>query len=428
MNTLPDPALPGDLRATIGRRVELLADDTRRMLAAASVLGRRFDIATLSATIHLDPVVVTAALGDAVTAEVVVDEGDGRYVFAHALIEDTLYDGLTATRRARLHRAAAESFERLQPEHPPLAVIADHYCRALPSGNRARAVDYAWRAGVEAAQRGASEQAVQHFERAREAADGGADEVLEPAERTKLLCDLAHAYETAGQTERAEETYVEAIERARADGDAVGLASALLGLTGGADEPVGFNLTGTERTLVEMLDDARRGLPPDATSLRALVTARVAGATYDRGDVETAQELSMEALELARLADDGHAVAVALGVHHTALSCPDALQGRLELDEELRALGRPFSVQAEVWRVGDLLECGRLAAADAAMAALIEGPLARTQPRVRWYAAVYRAMRAQVDGRIDDASRFCEDARIIGEQLGARTAGVSYAV
>ena len=60
--------LPGDIRATIGRRVELLAEDTRRMLAAASVLGRRFDVATLAATTRIDPDVVIAALAEAATA------------------------------------------------------------------------------------------------------------------------------------------------------------------------------------------------------------------------------------------------------------------------------------------------------------------------------------------------------------------------
>ena len=99
---MPDPELPGDIRATIGRRVELLAEDTRRMLAAASVFGRRFDVAPLAATADTDRAVVTAALRDAVAAEVVIDEGGGRYDFSHALVEDTLYEGLTPTRRARL--------------------------------------------------------------------------------------------------------------------------------------------------------------------------------------------------------------------------------------------------------------------------------------------------------------------------------------
>jgi tetratricopeptide (TPR) repeat protein len=197
---------------------------------------------------------------------------------------------------------------------------------------------------------------------------------------------------------------------------------------GGADEPVGFNLTGADKTAISMLDEVRQQLPSSATTLRALVTARVAGARYDSGDVERAQDLSTEALTLARLSGDAHAIAVALAIRHTALSCPEALNARLELDAELRALGRPHSVQAEVWRVGDLLECGRLAEADDAMACLSNGEFARTQPRARWYDALYRALRAQIDGRVDAAATRCSEAHAIGTSLGARSAGVCFAV
>ena len=297
---MPDSTLPGDVRATIGRRVELLADDTRRMLAAASVFGRRFDVAPLAMAIKLEPDVVIAALREAVAAEVVTDDGDGHYTFAHALIEDTLYDSLTPTRRARLHRAAADALEQLSPDDPPLAAIAYHSCRALPAGDRTRAVDYARRAGADAATRGASEQAVQHFERAREAAAGGDAGTLGAVEWGALLCDLGDAYDHAGQTEAAQATYAEAVDLATLCNDTIGLARSVLGLMGGVDETVGFNLTGTDGALVAMLDDIRIRLPEDEIALRALVTARVAGARYDAGEVERAQELSSEALDLAR--------------------------------------------------------------------------------------------------------------------------------
>jgi tetratricopeptide (TPR) repeat protein len=423
-----EPDLPGDVRATIERRVDLLADDTRRMLAAASVLGRRFDVAALAATTHLDPLTVTAALADAVAAEVVIDEGDGHYLFAHALIEATLYDGLAPSRRARLHRAAADAYEHLDGNPPQVAVIAHHYFRALPDVDRRVAVDASCRAAMEAAGRGACAQAVQHYEHALDAATGGDDSVLDASDHGALLCELGAAYESTGEHERAQAAYSDAIDLARKHGNATGLAHAALGLLGGSDESVGFNLTGTEPELVALLDEARAGIPSDATELRALVTARLAGAHYDAGDVEIAQALSADALDLARRSGDARAIAIALAVRHSALSCPEALPDRLLLDDELGALGRPFSVQAEVWRVGDLLEVGDMDAADATMDAMEQAMLARSQPRAQWYELLYRTMRAQVRGDIAGASKLCEDARRVGQQIGARTAGITYAV
>ena len=114
-----------------------------------------------------------------------------------------------------------------------------------------------------------------------------------------LLCDLGDAYDHAGQTEAAQATYAEAVDLATLCNDTIGLARSVLGLMGGVDETVGFNLTGTDGALVAMLDDIRIRLPEDEIALRALVTARVAGARYDAGEVERAQELSSEALDLA---------------------------------------------------------------------------------------------------------------------------------
>src|SRR5262249_20236949 len=45
--------LPVELRATIRRRLEPLAPEERRVLAAAAVIGREFDVATLAATVEL---------------------------------------------------------------------------------------------------------------------------------------------------------------------------------------------------------------------------------------------------------------------------------------------------------------------------------------------------------------------------------------
>ncbi len=427
---MPEPIWPDDVRSTIGRRVELLADDTRRILAAASVLGRRFDLATLAATTRLDSEIVAGALAEAVAAEVITPEGDDRFAFAHALVEDTLYDSLTSARRSRIHGAAAAALEQLDPDDPPLAAIAYHRCAALPAGDRDLAVDYAQRAGADAAARGAHEQAVQHYERALDAARcadrGGC--TLDAASEIALLCDLASACEHAGQQSRAESAYAEAIDTAQRAGDVVGVATAALGLAGGVDESVGFNLTGLDRVLLAMLDDARMRLPDSQLPLRSLVTTKVAGARYDAGEIDVAQQLSVDALALAYESNDQGAIAAALAMRHTALSAPEHLRERQALDDEFRTLDPALSVQAQVWRVGDLLECGDLATADAEMLTMKHGPLMRAHPRARWYVSLYRTMRLSLAGDLDAATELCEETRAIGERVGVRTTGVAYAV
>src|SRR5262249_52506115 len=60
--------LPVELRATIRRRLEPLAPEERRVLAAAAVIGREFHVATLAATVELGTDSGLAQLDAAVAA------------------------------------------------------------------------------------------------------------------------------------------------------------------------------------------------------------------------------------------------------------------------------------------------------------------------------------------------------------------------
>jgi tetratricopeptide (TPR) repeat protein len=229
--------------------------------------------------------------------------------------------------------------------------------------------------------------------------------------------------------ERSEAAFAAAVECARAAGDTVMLAEAALGLAGGVHESVGYNLTGVPPAVVELLERACAELPADALALRAMVTVRLAGARYDISDVDAALRLSDEALQLAQRSGDSRAIAAALAMRHTALSGPESLDVRLALDRELGCLEPTrAAVQAHVWYVGDMLECGRLREVDREIELFRHGPLAHAEPRAAWYVALYESLRAQIEGRLDDANDSAERAREIGERVGVRTAGISFAV
>ena len=70
--------------------------------ALGAVIGRDFDIGLLAAIAQIGEDAVLDVCETAVTAAVLspTDIPD-RYTFAHALIEHTLYDSLSTSRRAR---------------------------------------------------------------------------------------------------------------------------------------------------------------------------------------------------------------------------------------------------------------------------------------------------------------------------------------
>ena len=165
--------IPQGVRDVIGRRVRRLSEECQVALTSASVLGREFAIDTLARMIEREPPAALELLDEALDARVVgeVPGAPGRLRFSHALVRETLYDDLTATRRLRLHARAGETIEGLFAGNtePRLAELAYHFAKAGPAGTAGRAVEYARRAGDRAAALLAYEEAVRLYALAIEA-------------------------------------------------------------------------------------------------------------------------------------------------------------------------------------------------------------------------------------------------------------------
>src|SRR5258708_4133315 len=127
------PTLPPTLRLTILRRLSFLPDATVQALRAASILGSVFSLTDLATVTGGSALELSVALGDAVRATVVADDGR-RLRFRHDLIRDALYDDLPGGVRLGLHREAGQ---RLAAAGAPAPPGAQHPARAAaPGGGR----------------------------------------------------------------------------------------------------------------------------------------------------------------------------------------------------------------------------------------------------------------------------------------------------
>ena len=101
--------LPANLHDLLHSRLASLPDDTRDVLGAAAVIGRRASLSLLTRTTGLAAEELDAALRPAVVAHVVEVDDDLRVDFHHPAFREVLEAGLMPGERTRLHLAAADA-------------------------------------------------------------------------------------------------------------------------------------------------------------------------------------------------------------------------------------------------------------------------------------------------------------------------------
>src|SRR4029077_9899899 len=155
----------------------------------------------------------------------------GSFRFAHGLIRETLYNDLSATRRARLHGAVGEALARAGsgPGAAGLLELAHHFIEAAPTGDAGRALDYAERAGHEALRALAYEQAADLFDAALRVLDLTAER--DDKRRGELVLARGQAQMHAGE-DAPRDCLLEAVTLAEQLGDSDLLGRAALSLGG----------------------------------------------------------------------------------------------------------------------------------------------------------------------------------------------------
>ena len=145
---ITDLGLPSSVRDVVSRRVCDSATTLSRLLTIAAVIGRTFDVELLDLLVEGTEDDLLDALEEALKASVLVESADrvGRFRFAHALINRALYDGLGATRRARVHRRVAEALEQLASTERGERLVAELLeDTAGSAGGSAVVLSYHWR-------------------------------------------------------------------------------------------------------------------------------------------------------------------------------------------------------------------------------------------------------------------------------------------
>lgn len=207
-------SLPDSIQSLVLARLDRLEADEKRALQAAAVMGQRFKADVLAHLMGTRDYDCTPL----VDHDLVRPEGDG-YLFAHALIQESVYGSLLKRQRHELHRRAADWYAGSDP-----GLFAEH----LAGAEDARAP----RAFLEAAR----DQTHQYrFDRALALTRHGLSVAKERTDRHELKCFEGELHARLADIQSSMDAYREALDAAKDDRERcdawMGLAAGMRVLT-----------------------------------------------------------------------------------------------------------------------------------------------------------------------------------------------------
>ncbi|MFN8470328.1 MAG: hypothetical protein U0X20_32535, partial [Caldilineaceae bacterium] len=324
--------IPRSIRAAILGRVERLPTAHQELLAAAAVLGREFDIATLRAMGGWDEEALIDLLGYVTQTQLITETqrtAHVRYGFAHALIPFALRQNLSGLRLQRLHGRAAAAIETLYPDD--FEALAHHFTAA---GGRRKAFVYC----RQAAQRGqalyAYDVAIQHLYTALDQLEDSTSD----GERLATLEQLADLHCLAGERGEAMQIFGDALdlwrgqaERERWSGVRLcrKIGETYLHLESSAQLD---RFAATAHASRELGLALIAGEPPHPEAVRLLATvADDARGVQSGQDWETAERYAQDAVAMAERLDAPVELAVALAALETVYGATGLLRQRTAL-------------------------------------------------------------------------------------------------
>ncbi len=212
--------VPDSVKDLLLRRLRALGDECRRALSVAAVAGRDFELGVLARVLEHPRDHLIDLVEEAIEADVLVEppQAIGRLSFSHALFRETIYEQLSATRKASIHGRIAAAIEEAPTERPDerAGTLAYHYRAA---GELRKAFDYHRRAATAAERVYAHETALQNLDGAIVAGEmlgmaAATDEALR-----SLYVARAWTLQMLGERDRALADLEHALQGARAAGD-----------------------------------------------------------------------------------------------------------------------------------------------------------------------------------------------------------------
>jgi tetratricopeptide (TPR) repeat protein len=403
--------VPRNVLLVIGRRLERVSEECRRILSRAAVIGRGVSFKLLNEVIELDEDALFDALEEAERAQLIRSKkpnGEVQLTFVHELIRQTLLNDLSLARRQRLHLRVAEAVEQLYAEalKDHAADLAYHFYQA--GGDTEKIIGYSVMAAERATAQTAYEEAVSQYERALRLFEQ--QQPIDEVRHCDLMLGLGDAYANVGNRSKSEQTFLNVIDIARKVSEPERFAEAVLGLNRF------YRITSIlDDRVVGLLEEGLELLPEEDSACRAAIMGCLSLFLGGVGLDERRFALSDQAVEMARRVGDPKALFYAAFSRAFIRwgNCP--LEERIAYATELAEIGMELAnPEGADWglayRCSFYLEQGNISASDADLALLKSRGKETSSIFNMWIARHTDATRALMSGRFDEAEQLAVDA------------------
>ncbi len=307
----PGASIPDTVQAVLTSRIDRLPQDERRVLQAASVIGRTFWPSSAAPLAGLSEEEAIRAIEGLIKKEMVVvrpqssiaDERE--YAFRHILTRDVAYGMLPKSQRQRAHGEAGRWLEARIGERVEEVVqtLAEHF---LAAGDDTRAAAYLHRAANKARRLYASADALRLYDQAFDAAVKAG---VPPREIIELHLDRGEVRQLRGEYREALEDFERGLATARQAGDST--LEAVLENRVGLIHHRQFRLDQAEAHFRRAATRARE--VGDGLTL-GLTLVDLANVAWDRGQLKPEDPVIVEAISLLRTAGDKSSLARGLNL------------------------------------------------------------------------------------------------------------------
>jgi DNA-binding CsgD family transcriptional regulator len=286
-------SLPTNLADLLLVRLDQLDEDTRTVVRAASVAGRRVSHELLAHVVDIDAGALDRALRAAVERNVLVAVSADSYAFRHALLAEAVYDDLLPGERVRLHAAYVTALQ----SHDVDGTAAELARHARAAHDLTTAVVASVAAGDEAMTVAGPDEAARHYELALELLADDSTEI--PPELSIDLIDLAikasDAAAAAGHPIRALKLVQHQLQALPKDAPSLPRAQLLHAVAAASF------LSDNQVDALDLTTEALQLIPDDpATPLRAqILGVHARAASYRQREVEAAKT-AREAFRIGR--------------------------------------------------------------------------------------------------------------------------------